>query len=188
MIVHPTPTRLFRCRRAFIRFVVDPLILENAKDVGTMRAWAKRCSTNGEKPTPASPDVFLAITRSLVAAIDVRQNEFTRIRIATEQARQRWQLSKPTRETRRHGRARNLNICVRRRDARLYEDYERGLACCIFLPSAQGHRDSGFYIAASMREMIADSTPRKKRSRRRHGRCAKTRTCCSRGRKKNPKP
>ena len=77
-------------RRAFLRFVVDPIILGNAKEMEPIRNWAKPALDELRKTEPdVSPDIFLAMSRSLVAATDIRQAEYVKIQIATDQARQK---------------------------------------------------------------------------------------------------
>jgi hypothetical protein len=76
-------------RRAYLQFVIDPLILENAKDIfeksDQIKALLSELKTTNSN---ISPDVLLMVSRSLVAAIDARQVEHTKGRNATFQARQ----------------------------------------------------------------------------------------------------
>jgi hypothetical protein len=76
-------------RRGFLQFVFDPLVLNNPKDIATISGGVKQLLEERRKANPAvSPDVYLSISRSLVAAVDVRQGEYEKISIATAQARQ----------------------------------------------------------------------------------------------------
>ncbi len=77
-------------RRAFLQFVIDPLVLKQSKDIGLIRDQVKLLLDERRKSDPSiSPDVFLTVSRSLVSAIDARQIEFTRSQIATAQAREK---------------------------------------------------------------------------------------------------
>ena len=88
-------------RRAFLQYVVDPLVLKNSKDIGLIREQVKLLLDERRKTDPSiSPDVFLTISRSLVSAIDARQIEFTRSQIATEQARVKIETMKTVPEKR----------------------------------------------------------------------------------------
>ncbi|MEQ1762985.1 MAG: hypothetical protein ABL984_07565, partial [Pyrinomonadaceae bacterium] len=77
-------------RRAFLQFVVDPIVLGNSKDVATIRDSVKKLLDERRSANPnVSPDVYLTISRSLVAAIDAKQLEKLKVQIATDQARAR---------------------------------------------------------------------------------------------------
>ncbi|MBA3632684.1 MAG: hypothetical protein H0W58_07730, partial [Acidobacteria bacterium] len=77
-------------RRAYLQFVFDPLVLKNAKDISTFSAGIKTLLDERRKENPnISPDIYLTVLRSLVAAADARQIEFEKTRIATAQARQK---------------------------------------------------------------------------------------------------
>src|SRR5439155_132477 len=74
-------------RRAYLQFVVDPLVLRNSKEIAVVRDWAKPLLEERRKSEAnVSPDIFLMVSRSLVAAIDVRETENSKARIATDQA------------------------------------------------------------------------------------------------------
>lgn len=166
VIVQPDTDLSFSdARRAFLRFVIDPLVLANANEVAAMRTWAKPLLDEARKTNPSiSADVFLAITRSLVAAVDVRQNEFAQLRIATEQSRELIDKQK-TSEGREKVAADLRKIAEALSDEatlRLHEDYEKGSVLSFyFAEQLKGIEDSGFDIGASLREMIAAFDPAK---------------------------
>ena len=63
-------------RRGFLQFVIDPIVINNAKDIETIRESVKKLLDERRKADQSiSPDVYLTISRSLVAAIDDKQNE-----------------------------------------------------------------------------------------------------------------
>jgi tetratricopeptide (TPR) repeat protein len=160
VVVQPDTDLSFSdARRAFLRFVLDPLVVANSNEVTAMRAWAKPLLEETRKANPSiSGDVFLAITRSLVAAADVRQNEFAQLRIATEQSREMIDKQR-TKE----GKQKVSNDLKKFTEAlsdeatlRLHEDYEKGAVLSFyFAEQLRGIEDSGFDIAGSLREMIA---------------------------------
>ncbi len=160
VVVPPDADLLFsEARRAFIQFIIDPLVLNNAKEIGPMRDWVKQLLDERRKTSPSlSPDVFLAISRSLVAAIDVRQAEYEQVRIATSQAREKIARVKADYEKRAVSAEleRFKQTVADESTLRLYEDHENGSVLSFyFADQLKGVEDSGFDIAASLREMIA---------------------------------
>jgi tetratricopeptide (TPR) repeat protein len=158
-IVPPdTDLNVSDARRAFLRFVVDPLVFDHAKDAGAIREWARPLLVERRKIDPSvSPDVVLAISRSLVAAIDVRQNEYARVRAATEQARQRIGNMKTEAEKRAVSAdlERFSQLVADESALRLYEEYEKGAVLAFyFAEQLKGIEESGFDIASSLRDMI----------------------------------
>ncbi|MFM9905499.1 MAG: hypothetical protein ACKVQJ_13130 [Pyrinomonadaceae bacterium] len=145
-------------RRAFLRFVIDPLVLGNSKDVTAIRNWAKPALDELRKTAPdVSPDLFLAMSRSLVAAVDVRQAEYVKARIATDQTRQK--LARLTIDKEKLAASEELNKLKQsfadESALRLYEDYEKGsILSFYFAEQLKGVEDSGFDIASSLKEMI----------------------------------
>ena len=116
-------------RRAFLQFVVDPVLLSNSKEMTAIRDWAKPVLDELRKSDPKiSPDIFLALSHSLVAAVDVREAEYYKIRIATEQARQK--IAQLKTEDEKLAFAKDLNNFIRSLDdeaaVHLYEDYTKG--------------------------------------------------------------
>lgn len=145
-------------RRAFLQFVVDPIVISHAKDIGMIRESVKKILDDLRASNSAvSPDVYLTISRSLVAAIDAKQLESVKVRIATDQARARIAAmggSDPTKKV-----AQDLEKfkqeAADERDLRLSEDFEKGaILSFYFADQLRGVEESGVDIAAAMREMI----------------------------------
>ena len=192
VIVQPDTNLSFSdARRAFLRFVIDPLVLANSNEIATMHSWAKPLLDEARKTNPSiSADVFLAINRSLVAAVDVRQNEFAQLRIATDQSREMID-----RQTTKEGKEKVSADLKRFTEAlsdeatlRLYEDYEKGAVLAFyFAEQLKGIEDSGFDIAGSLREMIATFDPAKETNRLTTTNESRKRAVAARElRKKNP--
>ncbi|MGI8669691.1 MAG: hypothetical protein ACR2J3_07560, partial [Aridibacter sp.] len=77
-------------RRGYLQFVLDPLVLNYAKEILTQSDGIKKLlAERREAGARVSPDAFLAISRSLVAAVDIREEEYRKTQIATQQARQK---------------------------------------------------------------------------------------------------
>lgn len=170
VIVPPdTDLSFSEVRRAFLQFVFDPLVLNYAKELSTVRAWAKPVLDERRRADGSiSPDVFLAVTRSLVAAADVRQAEFSKLKVATELSRERISTLKTDSEKR--ALAAELDAYKRslsdESTLRLWEDYEKGAVLAFyFAEQLRGIEESGFDVASSMREMLASFDPLKETER-----------------------
>ena len=170
LIVPPdTDVSITEGRRAFLRFVIDPLILANSKEMTAISAWARPVLEEQRKANSSvSPDVFLAMSRSLVAAIDIRQAEFTKIRVATDQTRQKL----PTLKTDAEKTALTTQLTKQKAAfsdeavQQLFEEYEKGAVLSFyFAEQLKGIEDSGFDIASSLREMVAAFDPLKEANR-----------------------
>jgi len=145
-------------RRAFLQFVIDPLVLNNAKDLATMRDGIKALLDAQRKQNPdISPDFFLAVTRSLVAAAEARQIEFEKTQIATVQARRKIDQMKTADEKRAVSAELEATkkLLADETALQLSEAYERGAVLSFyFADQLKGLEDSGFDIAGSLRDII----------------------------------
>ena len=156
-------------RRAFLQFVIDPLVLSNAKDLATIREAVKSILDERRKINPEiSPDVYLTISRSLVAAIDAKQIEQLRVRLATEQARAKIAQmggSDPTKKVAED--LEKLKQALADETAlRLSEDFDKGAVLSFyFAEQLKGVEESGVDIAAAMREMVLSFDPAKEAGR-----------------------
>lgn len=156
-------------RRAFLQFVIDPLVLGSSKDVAVIRDGLKKVLDEMRKENPAvSPDAFLTISRSLVAAIDAKQVENFRVKVATQELRRRVDAA-PTNEEKRAIASELEKFQSEQADEailRLSEDHEKGAVLVFyFADQLKGVEDSGFNIASSMREMILSMDPAKEADR-----------------------
>ncbi len=178
-------------RRGFLQFVIDPLVNGSSKDIETIRPGVKTLLDERRKTdSSASPDVYLTISRSLVAAIDAKQTENVKIRITTAQARQRIDRMGTDQEKRaivqelekyKSGLGDETAL-------QLSEDYEKGaILVFYFAEQLKGLEDSGFDIASSMKEMILSFDPAKETGRLAQFADARKRAVAAREeRKKNP--
>lgn len=145
-------------RRGFLQFVIDPIVLSAGKDIASIREQVKAILDERRKADPKiSPDVYLTISRSLVAAIDTREWEYSRLRAATEQARRKIANAGNDEEKRRiSAELRKLTQELSDEAAlRLSEDFEKGSVLSFyFYDQLKGVEESGFDIAAAMREII----------------------------------
>lgn len=152
-------------RRAFLQFVIDPIVLANSKDVAAIRdSVRKLLDERRAANSNVSPDVYLTISRSLVAAIDAKQLERVKVQIATDQARARIAQmggSDPTKKVAEEL-ERFKKEAADETDLRLSEDFENGAVLSFyFADQLRGVEESGSDIAAAMREMLLSFDPAK---------------------------
>lgn len=146
-------------RKAYLQFVIDPLVLSNTKDIAALSDWVKPRLDELRKTNPAiSSDVVLTISRSLTAAVDVRQAEYTKIRIATDQARRKIDTLKTDAEKK----AVSAELEKYKQSLadesilRLYEDYEKGRVLTFFFSDRLKEiEESGFDLGTSFGQMLS---------------------------------
>ncbi len=178
-------------RRGFLQFVVDPLVNSTSKDIETIRPAVKALLEERRKvDASVSPDVYLTVSRSLVAAIDAKQTEYLKTRATTAQARQR--IERLTTDAEKSAVAQELqkykNALADETALQLSEDYEKGaILVFYFAEQLKGFEDSGFDIASSMKEMILSFDPAKETGRLAQFADARKRAVVAREeRRKNP--
>ncbi|MEO7539654.1 MAG: hypothetical protein ABIV21_06480, partial [Pyrinomonadaceae bacterium] len=159
VIVPPdTDLSLSDARRAFLQFVIDPLVINNAREITAMRSWAKPILDDLRAKDPGiTQDAFLAVSHSLVAAVDIRQSEFTQVRLATNAARTKIAGLKTDAEKRAVSAdlEKFKQALSDESTLRLYEDYQKGSVLSLyFAEQLKGMEDSGFDVASSLREMM----------------------------------
>ena len=169
-VVSPeTNLRSSEVRRAYLQFVLDPLVLEKAKEIAVHRPEIKKLLDERRKNGVAvSPDVLLAISRSIVAAVDIREEEYQKVRIATNQARNRIdtkrtkaEKTKVADELRRYKRALADDAALE-----LSNSYENGAVLAFyFARKLRGTEDAGFDIANSLGDWISSLDPKKEKDR-----------------------
>jgi hypothetical protein len=156
-------------RRAFLQFVIDPLVLKQGKDVALVREAIKPIAEERRKAgATVSADAFLVISRSLIAAIDARQEEYMKGAIALDEARRKIDTMKTDDERRAvsAGLDRFRKELADETALRLAEDYEKGAILSFYFAEAlRGVEESGFDIASSLREMLASFDPAKEKGR-----------------------
>lgn len=178
-------------RRGFLQFVVDPLVYANSKDIETIRPLVKKLLDEKRKSDPTvSPDVYLTISRSLVAAIDAKQSEHMRVKAETAEARVLVDKAKTDVEKRAvvQKLEKVKGSLADETALRLSEDYEKGaLLAFYFADQLKGFEDSGFDIASSLRDMVLAFDGTKETDRLGQFADARKRAAAAReDRKKNP--
>ena len=162
----PTSSEL---RRAYLQYVIDALVLRFNKDIAAQRDQIKQLITERQKANgQVSPDVFLTVSRSLVAAADARYEELRRIDTLTKNARARMQSEKDEKVRASIG-AETLAETKAIQDetvSRLADDYERGaLLSFFFADQLKGIETAGFDVANFLTDMMTAFDPAKEAKR-----------------------
>lgn len=164
-----TNLRNSEARRGYLQFILDPLILKNGKEIALLREGIKSLLDDRRKEgAQVSPDVFLAVLRSLVAAVDARELEFQRIQFATVKARQKIDQAKDAtaKKAVSDKLAADKQVFADETALELSEAYQRGAVLAFyFAEQLKGIEDSGFDIAGSLRDMILAIDPAKEKDR-----------------------
>ncbi len=148
-------------RRAYLQFVIDPLVARFSRDVAARREDIKQLleKERARKGRDLSPDVFLVVARSLVAAADVRMDVTARLRALQFETSRRLQAAttqaqKDAALTDSKAAQALINDSA---TAQLADAYERGAVLSFYfaeqLASLEG---SGFDIANFVSPMVAD--------------------------------
>lgn len=150
-------------RRAYLRYIVDPLVLRFNREIAVRRDQIKLIISEREKTGAAvSPDVFLAVARSLVAAADARYEEARRLNALDRAARAKLAGAKD--EASRQAITKDFrdrkSAVADETVARLADDYERGaILAFFFADQLRGIESSGFDVAVFFADMIASFDP-----------------------------
>ena len=156
----PTSSEL---RRAYLQYVIDPLVLRYNRDIAARREQLRSIIADREKAgATISPDVFLAVSRSLVAAADARYDEARKLDALNQQARVRIAAAKddPSRQAIAKEFQENSQGVKDETIARLADDYEKGaILDFYFSDQLKGLETSGFDISSFFADMIAGFDP-----------------------------
>lgn len=156
-------------RRGYMQFVIDPLVLKFNKEIAAQRDQVKLLIDARTKAGAiVSPDPFVVISRSLVAAADARYEESNRLTAVTNIQRRRLQEAQTdaTRQTVAKEAEASRAAIADETIARLAEDYEREAVLDFFF--ADRLRDlqaSGFDIANFFADMVAGFDPARENKR-----------------------
>lgn len=181
----PTSSEL---RRAYIQYVMDALVLRNNKAIAARRAQVKQLiDARTKEGATISPDVFVVVTRSLIAGADARFEEANRL--AHVDALQRARLARAKDDATRASIARDAQSAraaiADEAIARLAEDYENGAALAFyFADQVRDVATSGFDLSNFLADMINGFDPA--RETRRLGDVAAARDRAIAARKAHP--
>ncbi len=158
--IDPTSSEL---RRAYLQYVIDPLVLKFNREIADRREQIKQVLSEREKAgVTVSPDVFLAVSRSLVAAADASFDESRKLEGATIEGRGRLAGARYD----------NVRVAINKEIqsvaaaihdealARLADDYEHGAVLDFyFAERLKEIESSGFDVANFLPDMIAGFDP-----------------------------
>ena len=164
--IDPTSSEL---RRAYLQYVIDALVLRFNKDIAGRREHLKQLLNERQQAgAEVSPDVFLSVARSLVAAADARFEETRKVESLTRQTRAAMATAKTEAERTALGKAAQSEIKLIQEEtiARLAEEYERGAVLSFFFADQlKGIEDAGFDLANFFPDMIASFDPAREAKR-----------------------
>lgn len=150
-------------RRGYLQYVIDPLIGRSNRAIADRREQVKQLLTEREKAGGAvTPDPFVAVSRSLIAAADARFEELRRIEILSRETRAKLAAAKD--ETARQALSKDFQSATAAIQdetiARLADEYERGAVLAFFFAEQlKGVESSGFDVAIFLVDMISSFDP-----------------------------
>jgi hypothetical protein len=150
-------------RRGFLEYVIDPLVLKFNKEIAAQRDQVKQLIDARTKDgAEVSPDVFVVVRRSFVAAADARFEELNRLTALTNIQRGRLRQAKDDAARRiiaaeaEKSRAAITDEAI----ARLAEEYEKGAVLDFFFADQlRDFQASGFDVGNFFPEMITGFDP-----------------------------
>jgi hypothetical protein len=156
----PTSSEL---RRAYLQYVIDPMVLRFNKDIAQRREQVKQLLNERQKAgAQVSPDVFLSVSRSLVAAADARYEELRKLDLLTRDSRARLAAAKTEADRATIGKSAQAETKAVQDEtvARLAEEYEKGAVLSFyFADQLKGIESAGFDVANFFPDMIASFDP-----------------------------
>jgi len=155
--------------RAYLQYVIDALVLRFNKEIAQRRDAIRQLLTEREKAGgQVSPDVFLSVSRSLVAAADTRYDEVRKLEAVGRSNRAKLQTAKDEASRAAIAKASQLELSAIHDDAvaRLADEYERGAVLAFFFAEQlKGVESAGFDIANFFPDMIASFDPAREAKR-----------------------
>jgi len=150
-------------RRAYLRYVVDPLMIRFNKDIAARREPIKELLKEREKAGESvTVDVFIAVAQSLVAATDARFVELIKRRTIANNAQDQLARAKDDAARVPIVKATQALFSAAADDlvAELADEYERGAVLAFFFADQLKDIDTaGFDIANFFPDMIASFDP-----------------------------
>lgn len=150
-------------RRAYLQYVIDPLTVRFNREIANYRPQIKQLIAEREKAgATITPDVFLVVSRSMVAAADARFEELRKLEALSREARDKLQKAKD--ETSRAAIVKDSQVAMNAIQdesvAKLADEYERGAVLAFFFADQlKGIESTGFDIANFFADMISSIDP-----------------------------
>jgi hypothetical protein len=150
-------------RRGYLQYVIDPLLVRFNREIAARREPIKQLLTAREKAgATVSPDVFITVSRSFVAAADARFEEVVRLEKLSRDTRPRLAAAKD--EATRQAISKEfqaMSAAIQDESVeRLAEQYERGAVLSFFFADQlKGIESAGFDVANFFVDMISSFDP-----------------------------
>lgn len=156
-------------RRGYLQFVIDPLILQEGREIQLKgREILTLVRAQKKSPRRFTNDPILVVSRSLVAAADIREEYYRKVQLATSQARRSIDLTEEIEKKKEISK----QLSDFRRELsdeailQLSEAYERGAVFAFyFADKLVGTEQSGFDIAGSMTDWVLKLKPEEEEKR-----------------------
>ena len=156
-------------RRAYLQFVIDALVLKNNKEIATNRDRVKQLIDERTKAGgTVSPDVFVVVGKSMVAAADARFAEAVRVSAVNNLQRARLQTAQTEAQKKEIASQADASRAAIADEAiaQLADDYEDGaLLDFYFADQLRDFQASGFDISNFFVDMISGFDPAKEAKR-----------------------
>src|SRR6266550_2821880 len=150
-------------RRGYLRYVTDPLLVRFNRAIADRRDQIKQVLAEREKAgVTVTPDAFVAVSRSLVAAAEARFEEVRKLEALSRETRVKLGVAKD--EAARQAISRDFQaatIAIQDETiSRLAEEYESGAVLAFFFAEQlKGIESSGFDVANFFVDMISSFDP-----------------------------
>lgn len=177
----PTSAEL---RRAYLQYVIDPIIVRFNRDISARREQVKQLLDERTKAgASVTPDVFTAVSRSMVTAAEVRLDEAIRLAVLTNETRSR--MERTTDPAARAALGKEMQAAQAKIEdesvARLAEAYEGGAVLAFFFADQlSGVVSSGFDVSNFFSDMIASFDVARESRRLAEASAARTRALAAR--------
>jgi hypothetical protein len=162
--------RLSETRRAYVQFVVDPLVARFSREVAARRPDIKLLleAEQARRGRTFGPDVFLVVARSLVAAADARMDELVRLRaLQLDMSRRLQEARDQAAKDAALKYSKETQAAIQdSTTAQLAEAYERGAVLAFhFADQLRGFEGAGFDVSNYVPDMVAAFTVERERKR-----------------------
>lgn len=158
-----TPPATSEVRRAYLQYLIDPLVLRFNRDIALRRADLRKVIDERAKLTPEvkMPDLFSAVARSLVVAADARMNLLMRLQSLQSETSERLQSAKEAERASITKDSQDQRAVMEdEMNAQLADAYERGAVFDFyFAEQLRDQETAGFDISNFISDMIARIDP-----------------------------
>jgi len=150
-------------RRGYLQYVIDPLLVRFNRAIADRRNQIKQVLAEREKAgATVTPDAFVAVSRSLVAAAEARFELVSRLEVLSRETRAKLGAAKE--DVTRQAISKDFQAATAAIQdesiARLAEEYERGAVLAFFFAEQlKGIESSGFDVATFFADMMASFDP-----------------------------